>query len=177
MTMLRNLALAAAVATVPFTASAVTINAGSILPGSTNDVSAGPYLFSATFVDGDAAGIFDFEFTNTTLGLAAITLSEGTVLQNTLNFAGGVLVQWLNAGTSAFIPEGDTDGYDLTAIIPAGGSDTIRLTFGDPTAATPGGSGDIDFDILVTAIPLPASVLMLAGALGGLALLGKPRSA
>lgn len=172
---LRNLALAATVAAVPVTASAVTINPGSISPGSSTDVSATPVFFSATFVDSDVADVYDFEFTNDSLGVAAITLSEGTVLQNSLDFLGGVTVEWLGAGTSAFIPEGATDGYSLSSIIAAGGSDTLRLTFGDPSAVRSGGMGDIDFDIVVTAIPLPASVLMLVGALGGLAFIGRRR--
>jgi hypothetical protein len=175
---LRSLALAAAlaVAAVPYTASAVAFSdMNNIAPGATVDVAGGPYFFDSNFTDTDAAGIFDFTFTNNSLGVAAVTMSEGTVLQNTLDFLGGVTAVWLNGGASAIIAEGATMGWSLTSLIQAGSSDTLRISFGDPRANVVRGRGDIDFDILVQPIPLPASALMLLGALGGLGVISRRR--
>ena len=152
---LRSLALAAALAlaAVPYTASAVAFSdMNNIAPGSTVDLAGGPYFFDSNFTDADVAGAFDFTFTNNSLGVAAVTISEGTVLQNTLDFLGGVTAVWLNGGASAIIPEGATMGWSLTSLIQAGNSDTLRISFGDPSANVAGGRGDIDFDILVQPI-------------------------
>ena len=175
---LRSLALAAALAlaAVPYTASAVSFSSmNNIAPGATVDLAAGPFFFDSNFTDADVAGIFDFTFTNNSLEVAAVTVSEGTVLQNSLNFLGGVTAVWLNGGASAIIPEGATMGWSLTSVIAAGGSDTLRLSFGDPKATVARGRGDIDFDILVQPVPLPASALMLLGALSGLGVLARRR--
>ena len=175
---LRCLALAAALAllAVPYTASAVVFSdMNNITPGATVDVSGGPYFFDSNFTGADVAGTFEFTFTNNNLGVAAVTISEGTVLQNTLDFLGGVTAVWLNGGASAIIPEGATMGWSLKSVIAAGGSDTLRISFGDPTAVVARGRGDIDFDILVQPIPLPASALMLLGALSGLGVISRRR--
>lgn len=176
---LRAMALATAVVAFPVTASAVTFDSSNnIAPGDTSTLSGAPYFFDASFDNDDDAGVYDFTFTNSMLGVAAVTISQGTVLQNTLDFVGGVTVSWLGAGMSEFIPEGaGPEGFTLTTLIEQGATDTLRVAFGDPTETTPGGRGDIDFSIKVEPIPLPASVLMLVGALGGLAFIGRRRSA
>ena len=174
---LRNLALATAVAAFPLTASAVSFDAmNNVAPGSDNTLTGAPYFFDASFEDSDEAGVFDFTFTNLLLDQAAVTISQGTVLQNTLDFMGGVTVSWLDDGASAFIAEGaGPQGFSLSTVIAQGASDTLRVDFGDPTANVATGRGDIDFSIKVQPIPLPASILMLLAAMGGVAFLGRRR--
>ncbi len=119
---LRNLAVAAAMASMPLAASAVTFDsANNVAPGTDNQLSGAPYFFDASFEDDDDAGSYDFTFSNVTLGTAAVTISQGTVLQNTLDFLGGVTVSWVGAGMSEFVPEGaGPEGFSLTSILQPG---------------------------------------------------------
>lgn len=165
------LAAAVAIGLSPAAASAVTIDPTGIQPGSTNDVSNAPFFFDSAFADSDTAGTFDFIFTNNTLGAAAVTVSEGTILQQTLEFVGGVTVSWLQGGDSFSVGTGENGLFSISSLIPVGDSDTLRIAFGEPTN---GGSGraDIDFSVAVSAVPLPASLALLLGGIGGLGFLG-----
>jgi hypothetical protein len=177
---LRSLAMAAALATVPFTASAVTFDAdNNIAPGDVVPISGSPYFFDATFTDSDVSDTFSFTFTNDNPSSQAVVLTAGTVLQQTLEFLGGVTARFVG-GEEVSISEGDvTETFELSSVIAPNGETTLEILFGDPTAITTNGAGNIDFSVVgsTQVIPLPASVLMLVGALGGLAFIGRKRSA
>lgn len=178
--MLRTKIMAAAVGLglavmAPVMASAVTLSStNNINVGGSYDLLAGPYFFHADYSNADVAGVYDFIFTNSSATDQHTAVSIGTVLQSTLKFLGGVTVTWLTGGNTTTVPEGTVGTFTLDTLIGAGGSDTLRVAFGDPTTTIPNGRGSVD--LTVAAVPLPAGGLLLVGALGGIAALRRRKS-
>lgn len=172
--LLKKTAVAAAVsiAMLPAAASAVTLDAtNNITNTGSFDIFGGPYFFGASFSGTDTSGMFSFDFFNSSATDKTVGVTVGTVLQSTAKFIGGVTAEWLN-GNSIFIPEGKTQVFEITTLLAAGSSDTLKITFGDPS-----GGGRADIDLTVAAVPLPAGGLLLLGALGGLAALRRRKQA
>jgi hypothetical protein len=154
-------------------ADAATIDPNSnVSDGGSYDILAASYFYGITFTGTDGAGSFEFEFTNTSATSATVGVTIGTVLQFTASFSGGVIVEWLN-GQSVAIPGGTPAAiFNLSTVLGAGLSDTLRVTYGDPT-----GGGIADIDLSIAAVPLPAGGLLLLGALGGLVALRRRKTA
>ena len=179
LSVLRAAGLATALVLAPLTASAVTLDpSNSLSDGGTYDIFNGPYFFGATFDKNDSAGSYSFTFSNNSTSSLAMAVSIGTILQSTLQFLGGVTVFW-QSGESAFIPDNrPTDAFNLSTLIAAGASDVLTLQFGDPSGARNGSANiDLTVDGTPAPVPVPASGLLLIGALGGMALLRRRKTA
>jgi hypothetical protein len=174
---LRYLALAAAMAAVPLGASAAIIttlgNQSNVFyDGSDpNDVDLGDFDLGA----GPVGVTANIAAENVTGKLAFGVSSSGG-----LPARGSVDVN-LVSGNEAF--SASFDGTPLTFMSAEGDFvASFGATFSDPSdiaefvlSFSGFDTGDV-FEVNVAAIPLPASVLMLAGALGGLALIRRRRS-
>lgn len=162
----RSIIAAAALSLSSLAASAATIN-----PGDSVDVLAGPYNFQESFAGGTAANVYDFIFNNTSATSVAVTIAFATIKQFdtavvVAKFLGGVTTEFLGGG-SHFTAEGALDSFSISTIIAAGSSDTLRISFGDVVASA-GALADIDFTVAAAAVPVPAGLLLLGTALGGL---------
>ena len=175
--LLKKTAVAAAVsvALLPAAASAVTVDSSSTIfdSGPSLDILGGPYFFGATFTNVDGAGMFTFDFFNSSATQTTVGVTIGTVLQSTAAFTGGLTAAWL-AGGSVTIPEGVTDSFQISTLLGAGATDTLKINYG---AVVGGSAGRADLDLTVAAVPLPAGGLLLLGALGGLAALRRRKQA
>lgn len=174
---MRAAGVATALLMTPVAASAVTLDpANTMADGGTYDILAGPYFFDATFVADDVAGMFEFQFTNTSATTQTVGVTWGTVLQGTLEFLGGVAASWLN-GQSATVAQGVTGTFQISTVLAAGQTDTLRVVYGDPKAIFENGKGNIDMAVAAVApVPLPAGGLLLLGALGGMAALRRRKA-
>ena len=178
---LRTLAIATAVAAVPLASHAALISGQLDIVGAVN-------VDNSSFIDGgfvdfdpnQSAGVIiaegDFAaFSGTTFDLFDVTLSGTQLLYSGdgLTFTAN---EWFgfdddaSDGDRSFMARGvlQLAGYDDTPALfsfstQENNPNQVRASFSSTTTATP--------------IPLPASVLMLMGALGGLAFLGRSRSA
>jgi len=159
----RSIIAAAALSLSSLAASAATIN-----PGDSVDVLASAYNFQETFDNGTAGGVYDFVFNNTSATSVAVTIAFATVKQlgSIAYFVGGVTTEFLG-GSSRFTAQGVLDAFTISTVIAAGGSDTLRVTFGDVVTSF-GAQTDIDFTVVASAVPVPAGLLLLGTALGGL---------
>lgn len=149
-------------------ASAITLDAtNNIMDGGSYNLSAGPFTWGADFIGGDPGASVSFTFTNDVVAAGADSI--GTVLQGVGSFAGGVMFAWA-AGESVTIPAAaPTGGFSIYTAIAFGMSDVLTVSWG----AVSGSFADIDF--VVTAIPLPAGLLLILTAFAGLAVVGRPR--
>lgn len=156
-------------------ASAATLT-GNVTPGGTYDALSGPFDFNAQFVNADVAGVYDFTFTNLTSSVKTLVVSFFTINQapQVSIFRGGVLTEWLVGGASHSTAQAQLDSFSLSTKIAAGGSDTLRVTFGNPVGR---GTVGPDIDFVVAAVPVPAAGMMLAGALAGLGFLRRRKKA
>ena len=167
----------------PLAAGAATVDPSSnIANGGAYDMVAGPYSYGETFVSSDVAGVRNFTFNNLNAVSQNIMLTTATVNALRNMFTGGITFQWLTSGASLFVAQATTSfSGTLDNLIAAGGSDTLRITFGDPERRLPLREGRATFDVQLDAvpvpIPVPAAGLLLLGALGGLAALRRRKMA
>lgn len=178
---MKTLVGAAAIAAVlPMTAGAAVVSEG-INFGGTYNVP-GNYSSVVMFESGEPGGTLTWTFQNTSAVAQAVTLASATVQQlGTFAFFTNGTTTALN-GDSEETNQGQVEGFELSTIIAAGGTADLSFTFGQvfETPGSDGGLGnDVVFDFNIastaTAIPLPASVFMLLGALGGLTFMSKRR--
>jgi hypothetical protein len=139
----------------------VTVSPSSnIVDGQSYNLSAGPFQYGLDFTGADGAGSVSFTFTNDIPGNVGAA-SQGTVLQFTGSFFNGVTAAWTN-GESQTVASGATGMFEVATVLAFGASDTLTVSWGDVT-------GDFaDIDLAVAAVPLPAGILLLGTALGGL---------
>ena len=176
---LRTLALAAAVAAVPLVGQAALIKGqlditGNInLSGSTfsptGNVDFNPETGFSNIATGDFSSINTiFEGNATVFELTDIQFaSPGTI------YSGGGF-EFIATSFFGFDNAGEARGFMASGIIRALGFDDTPGKF---SFSTQDDLANVSFSSTTTVIPLPASVLMLVGALGGLAFIGKRRSA
>jgi hypothetical protein len=184
--MLNKTILAAALSVamaLPFGAGAATLNpANTIDDGGSYDM-VGAYFFAEAFTRSDVGGTREFTFMNLNSNSQNMLLSTATV--NTLSafFKGGITFEWLQSGLSLFSGPQTTNFSDsLNNIIAANGSDTLRITFGDPKRRDNSSVSDtahfsVQFDGSPAAVPLPAGGLLLISAIAGIAALRRRRLA
>ena len=161
----RTLAAAALVAIAPAAAGAYSVNPNSNLAaGGSYDIGGGPYYWDASFNGNDGSGSVSFTFSNTSGSDAHVQIADGTVGQSFAgSFAGGVTASWAS-GDTAFVPGATTSvggGWSIATFIADGASDVLTISW----AGAQGFKSDIDFT--VSAVPLPAGVLLLGTALVG----------
>ncbi len=172
---LRNLVIAAAVAAVPLAASATTFdtvgsqtfirydNTGSNVHLGNFDLAVEPVGVVALFAAPSTAGSLSFGVTSSG-GLPARG-SIDVVIMNGVTYSGMV------DGTPLNFTNVDDDFVASFGTMFAEGSDVANFSF-----EFAGFEKGDQFQLNVAAIPLPTSVLMLIGALGGLVFLGRRRS-
>lgn len=159
---------------VPLTAEAVTVVDG-VSPG-TYSVP-GNYSSTVMFTNGDPANSLTWTFENTGSANQVIAVAFATVLQAGGNafFTDGATFSL--GGNSFPISQGQAAAFnDVTATVAPGASIDLVFNYGT-VFEKPGQDVTFDYDLTATAIPLPASVLMLLGALGGLGVLSRRRTA
>lgn len=178
--MRKSLALTAAaalVAALPLSAGAVTF-AGNLVdndltPGSgadnIYDVLVGSYSATAQFDIADSAGEWEFGFVNNS-GSAVTVKSITTVSQLAGSFLGGA-TSFVTGTSSHTTPQGNSEAHSRSFTINPGDTVFLKFAYGDPGSIGPSGAGPA-LTVQVNAVPLPASVLMLLGALGGLGYVG-----
>lgn len=172
----------AAVVAMPLLANASTLSpANDIVNGGTYDMF-GPHFFAEAFSNADGAGVREFTFTNSDTVRQNLLLTTATVNALATMFTGGVTFEWLRSGISLFASEAETNySGQISNMIRAGGSDTLRVTYGDPErrpGGSAGGNGhfSLELDGAPSTVPLPAGGLLLMGALGGIAALRRRRN-
>lgn len=160
------------VAVMPVSANAFS-QGGNISVGDTVDILDGPFVFDSLFGPAAEGGaIWTFTFENNTASDIISAVNITTVNQLTGAFAGGVDFNF--GGDMQSVGEGDSATLNFFALIPAMDSITFTVDYGD-FAPKQGANGFADIDFQVQAVPLPASILMLLGAVGGLGMLGRRR--
>lgn len=163
----RAASVAAALALGPVAASATTI----VNNGGTYDLLADSYFFNGDFEIGDKAGSYTFDFINTASTTASVVFGA-TVLQVSAAFKPGVAFL-IDGQPSVSVVAGETTGFVDSFFVDAGETVSILVAFGRvvDTGLFAGGMADIDFalEASVAAVPVPASALLLASAVGGLA--------
>jgi hypothetical protein len=176
---LRTLALAAAIAAVPLVGQAALIQGQLDITGNINlrgstfsqtgNVDFDPEQGFANIASGDFSPVNTmFEGDATVFDLTDIQFaSPGTIYEG-----GGF--EFVATSFFGFDNEGDARGFRANGIIRALGFDDTPGMF---SFSTQDDLTNVSFSSTTTVIPLPASVLMLLGALGGLAFIGKRRSA
>lgn len=176
---LRTLAIAAAVAAVPIAGHAARINGQLDIVGVVN-------VQNSEFVSG---GVVDFD-PNTSSGVliadgdftpfsgTAFDLFDLTLTGTQLVYSGDGLSFTANEffGFDNDASDGDR-GFMARGVLELAGFDATPGLFSFSTQENTAQQVRASFSSTTTAIPLPASVLMLMGALGGLAFIGKRRSA
>ena len=147
-----------------------------LVSGGSYDILANPLFFNSTYVHSDAAGFYNFTFTNSSATAVQAAVTVATVNQFLLRFATtGVTFTWLTGGNTATIAQNVTGTVSLSTTIASLGSDTLRVVFGNPTQRVVGGRGTIDLAVAAV-VPLPAGGLLLLGALGGIAALRRRKT-
>ncbi len=162
---IKTLAAAALVAIAPAAASAFSVNSSSnIAAGGSYEIGDGPYYWDAAFNGNDGSGSVSFTFSNTTGSDTHFQIADGSVGQSFAgSFAGGVTASW-GSGATAFVPGATTSvggGWSIATLIAEGASDVLTISW----VGAQGFKADIDFT--VSAVPLPAGVLLLGTALVG----------
>lgn len=112
---------------------------------------------------------------------------QASILSPTLSTFGVLTLSWISAGADGFFAgdASDTDGEFLVDSLIAQGSpalNILRTTFASPDSLTQklvvsftNSVKGIGFDVVVSAVPLPASLVLFLSALGGMGLLGRRR--
>lgn len=167
----------------PFAAGAATLNPGNtVVDGGSYDV-LGAYFFGEAFQRTDVAGTREFTFTNASAISQNMMLSTVTVTALSGMFANGISFEWLQSGASLSVGQRVTNFADsLNNMIAANGSDTLRITFGDPRRRDANQLNDtvgyqVAFDGTVAAVPLPAGGILLISAIAGIAAMRRRRKA
>lgn len=178
---LRTLAIAAAVAAVPFAAHAVMLTGQLDIVGvvdldDSDFVSGGFVDFEPNQSSGVLIAEGDFAaFSGTTFDLFDVTLSGSQLV-----YSGDGLTFTANEffGFDNDVSDGDR-GFMARGLLELAGFESTPGLFSFSTQENSPGQSIASFSSTTTAtpIPLPASVLMLMGALGGLAFIGKRRAA
>lgn len=178
---LKNLLLGTALAVaVPFSASAVTITTDLLasddvtetygLGQGVNLVSDSPFDLDIDLVDGDEAGSIEFDFFND-LTRMAVLLGQGTTLSFTGESDSGIMIS-LGGDVLSYEP-GEDAIWNISSMIAVGATEKLTISWGDISCSFTCDEDDENVDVSgqidVTAVPLPASALLMLGALGGLA--------
>ena len=154
------MAIAFGMVTAPMAASAITIV--DLNDGDSNNVPNSTFLFSfqEDFDAGELPDTITFTFTNTNSN--AINLRAGQPADITPD--GSVTPATFFFGADA---PTDIEQNDIFAIVAPGDSVVLTLELG-------GGTGGL-VQVAVSAVPVPASILLFGSALAGLGLLGRRR--
>lgn len=182
--MMRILKYIAAAAVVAFTASSaqalIVADDGDVI----NPLNTGETILWS--IDGiPGAGSETLTFVSATDPLAADV--QASILSTTLGSFGVVTLSWISAGMDGIFAgeAGDTDGEFVVSsliaqAVPA--TNLLKTTFASPDALTQklvveftNSLKGVSFDVEVSTVPLPASLVLFLSALGGMGLLARRR--
>lgn len=143
----KNIALAAALAAAPLSASALSFY-GDVAPGDTYNFTDGQQSLVAVAVNDEAAGSFSFDVTNNTA--------------STWTFLFGIpfLNNNLTNGSFSFGPDITNETGSFTQAVAAGDTVTLTVFYDDLFG------GDNNLGAVFSAVPLPAGLVLLLSALG-----------
>lgn len=155
----------------PISASAITVDeASNLTRGGTYDLADGPFFWGATFLDDDSNGSAWFNFDNS--GSATLDAwASGTILQVTGAFD-FLWASWRD-GERVDVASGDTAFITLSSRLAGGESDRLLLKWG----AVQGDFANIDMNVDVSAVPIPAGFGLLIAALAGMGVMGRRKTA
>lgn len=171
LSILRAAGISALLALSPAIGSAATLSpSNNIVSGSSYQLGGGAYFFGVDLSGTVEDGSYSFVFDNTAAADETVVISIGAALQGLPRFGGGVTVAWAG-GDDIFIRGSRSETFELKSIIAANSSDTLSVTFSNPT-----GSGTGNVTLTVGAVPLPAGGLLLLAALGSAAFLRRRKS-
>lgn len=148
---------AAAIALLPGIASALSFAGSVMVPGGTYNVTDPQGQLAAVAIADEAAGSFSFDVTNNTSSTWTFTFGD-TYINNSL--PGGTFSMGSVVGATG----------PFSVALAAGETQTLTVFYDDVER------GDV-LGARFSAVPLPAGVLLMLSALGGLAFMGRRRSA
>lgn len=139
--------------------------------GGTYDISSDAFFWDATFFGGEGAGSASFTFGNALSSSQTAGILQGTVPQKSGSF-NGITVAW-NYGQSQSVAPATNAIINVATMIAGGASDILTVTWGSVTGSR--ANTVIDIQGIPTAVPLPATGVLLLCGLPGLGALRRKR--
>lgn len=172
---IKSVIAAALIAAAPLAAAAATLTSGAshdLFDASGSQIG---WNYNEAFGNGASAGSYTFTLYNNLPSSDTLVLSVNTVLQfgDLALFNDGVVISF--GDETQTIAQGDVAHGTLSAVVAAGETVDLTVTFGDVTTQY-GLVSDIDISVVAEA-PIPAGAVLLLTALGGVAATRKRKAA